>query len=43
MKPDANQNQGRGPLPPRLSGREWAWLIVCAFILGLVVLSAVDK
>ena len=37
----ADDNQGRGPNPPSVSGSEWAWLIVCALLLGWVVLAAV--
>lgn len=37
----SDENQGRGPNPPRVSASEWAWLIVCALLLGWVVMAAV--
>ena len=37
----SDENQGRGPNPPRVSASELAWLIVCALLLGWVVMAAV--
>jgi hypothetical protein len=41
MGDDPNANQGRGPKPERVSLSEWAVLIVCALLIGWVVLAAV--